>query len=33
MREFVEVAAAHVDTHIAWQGEGLEEKAIDEQMG
>jgi len=33
VREFVEVAAAHVDMHIEWQGEGLDEKGIDKNTG
>jgi len=33
VREFVEIAAAHVDMDIEWQGEGLEEKGIDRNTG
>jgi len=33
VREFVEIAAAHVDMHIEWQGEGLDEKGIDRNAG
>jgi GDPmannose 4,6-dehydratase len=33
VREFVEIAAAHVDMDIEWQGEGLDEKGIDRNTG
>ncbi|MCB1726050.1 MAG: GDP-mannose 4,6-dehydratase [Gammaproteobacteria bacterium] len=33
VREFVEVAAAHVDMHIEWHGEGLDEQGIDRDSG
>jgi GDPmannose 4,6-dehydratase len=33
VREFVEIAAAHVDMHIEWQGEGLDEKGVDRNTG
>ncbi|MCB1797293.1 MAG: GDP-mannose 4,6-dehydratase [Gammaproteobacteria bacterium] len=33
VREFVEIAAAHVDMRIRWEGEGLDEKGIDAKTG
>jgi GDPmannose 4,6-dehydratase len=33
VREFVEIAAAHVDMRIRWEGEGLDEKGIDAENG
>jgi GDPmannose 4,6-dehydratase len=33
VREFVEIAAAHVDMQIRWEGEGLDEKGIDAKTG
>ena len=33
VREFVEIAAAHVDMRIRWEGEGLDEKGIDAETG
>jgi len=33
VREFVEIAAAHVDMQIRWEGEGLDEKGVDATTG
>jgi GDPmannose 4,6-dehydratase len=33
VREFVELSFAEIGTKIAWEGEGLEEKGIDEKTG
>ena len=33
VRQFVEVAASHVDMDIEWQGEGLEERGVDRRTG
>jgi GDPmannose 4,6-dehydratase len=33
VREFVEIAAAHVDMQIRWEGEGLNEQGIDAKTG
>jgi GDPmannose 4,6-dehydratase len=33
VRQFVEIAASHVDIEIDWQGEGLDERGIDRQSG
>jgi GDPmannose 4,6-dehydratase len=33
VRQFVEIAASHVDIEIDWQGEGLDERGIDRHSG
>ena len=33
VREFVELAGAHLGMHIVWQGKGLDEVGIDEKSG
>ena len=33
VREFIELAFAHVDRKIAWQGDGLQEKGVDAKTG
>ncbi len=33
VREFVDVAAAHVDLRVRWEGKGLDQKGIDDETG
>ena len=33
IRDFVEMSCAHLDIEICWEGEGLEEKAVDQKTG
>jgi GDPmannose 4,6-dehydratase len=33
VREFVDAAAAHIDIHVEWKGEGVDEKGYDAATG